>query len=156
MKLLVTTPMEVILDVEDVQHVRAEDETGVFGILPGHADFITVLTVSVLTWRNHSNEEHHLVVRGGVLTVRDGTLVEVATREAISCTDSQTRCWNNFDRRRKRRKCPGFLPPGCIWRPSGNSSTISSRGTNRFQERCRRLAQHGRGTVCPRRARSDG
>lgn len=83
MKLLVTTPMAVILDVEGVQHVRAEDETGAFGILPGHADFITVLTVSVITWRNHSNEEHHLAVRGGVLTVRDGNLVEVATREAV-------------------------------------------------------------------------
>jgi len=83
MKLLVTTPMSVIVDAEDVRHVRADDETGAFGILPGHADFITVLTVSVITWRNHRDEEHHVAVRGGVLTVRDGNLVEVATREAV-------------------------------------------------------------------------
>lgn len=82
MRLLVTTPLSVVLD-EDVHHVRAEDETGAFGILPGHADFITTLDISVITWRNHSDEEHNIAVRGGVLTVRNGNLVEVATREAV-------------------------------------------------------------------------
>ena len=83
MRLLVTTPLSVVLD-EDVHYVRAEDETGAFGILPGHADFITALDISVITWRNHSDEEHHIAVRGGVFIVRDGNLVEVATREAVS------------------------------------------------------------------------
>ena len=83
MRLLVTTPTSVVLDAGDVTHVRAEDETGAFGIQPGHADFITVLAISVVTWRNHRAEEHHLAVRGGVLTVRDGELVEIATREAV-------------------------------------------------------------------------
>jgi F-type H+-transporting ATPase subunit epsilon len=83
MRLLVTTPMSVIVDAEDVRHVRADDETGAFGILPGHTNFVTVLTVSVITWRNHMDEEHHVAVRGGVLTVRDGNFVEIATREAV-------------------------------------------------------------------------
>lgn len=83
MRLLVTTPMSVVVDVDDVRHVRAEDESGAFGILSGHADFLTILTVSVITWRNHREEEHHVVVRGGVLTVRDGSHVEIATREAV-------------------------------------------------------------------------
>lgn len=84
MRLLVTTPMSVIVDACNVRHILAADETGAFGILPGHADFISVLTVSVITWRNHKDEEHHVAVRGGVLTIRDGNLVEVATREAVS------------------------------------------------------------------------
>ena len=84
MKLLVTTPISVIVEAEGVRHVCADDETGAFGILPGHADFITVLTASVITWRNQTNEEHYVAVRGGVLTVRDGDLVKVATREAVS------------------------------------------------------------------------
>jgi F-type H+-transporting ATPase subunit epsilon len=84
MRLAVTTPVSVVVDIEDVRHIRAEDETGAFGILPGHADFITALAVSVITWRNHRDEEHHVAVRGGVLTVRDGQFVEVATREAVS------------------------------------------------------------------------
>ena len=83
MRLLVTTPTELILDAGDVAHVRAEDETGAFGILPGHADFLTVLTISVISWRDAANRDHHIAVRGGLLTVRGGTLVEVATREAV-------------------------------------------------------------------------
>ncbi len=87
MRLLVTTPMAVIADIDDVRHVRAEDETGAFGILPHHADFLTVLAISVLTWRDGEGREHHVAVRGGVLSVRDGETVEVATREAVPGED---------------------------------------------------------------------
>lgn len=83
MRLLVTTPMSVVADEDDVRYVRAEDDTGAFGVLPHHADFVTVLSVSVITWRNGNGEEHHVAVRGGILTVRGGELVEVATREAV-------------------------------------------------------------------------
>lgn len=83
MRLLVTTPMAVILDQEEVRHVRAEDDTGAFGVLEHHADFITTLTVSVITWCDAEGTEHHVAVRGGVLTVRGGDLIEVATREAV-------------------------------------------------------------------------
>jgi len=83
MRLVVTTPVSVVLDEDDVDHVSAEDETGAFGILPGHADFLTVLSVSMLTFRKRGEQERYVVVRGGVLTVRDGELVEVATRQAV-------------------------------------------------------------------------
>lgn len=83
MRLLVTTPVSVIVDAENVHYVRAEDETGAFGILPGHAEFITALAVSVITWREESGMEHHIAVNGGVLTVRGGAFVEVASRQAI-------------------------------------------------------------------------
>jgi len=83
MKLLVTTPVSVVVDADKVQQVRAEDETGAFGIRPGHADFITALSVSVVTWRDEQGAENHVAVRGGVLTVKDGDFVEIATREAV-------------------------------------------------------------------------
>jgi F-type H+-transporting ATPase subunit epsilon len=83
MKLLVTTPLAVVVEADDVAHVRAEDETGAFGILPGHADFLTVLPVSVITWRDGGGAEHHVALRGGVLAVSGGDRVEVATREAV-------------------------------------------------------------------------
>jgi len=83
MRLLVTTPLSIVVDVADVRHVRAEDETGAFGILPGHADLVTVLAVTVITWRNHAGQEHYVAVRGGVLIVRGGDLVEVATGAAV-------------------------------------------------------------------------
>jgi len=83
MRLIVTTPAAVFLDESTVSYVRAEDETGAFGILDGHADFITVLSISVITYRKNVNEEHYVVVRGGVLSVRNGDTIEVATRQAI-------------------------------------------------------------------------
>jgi len=82
-RLLVTTPTALVLDAPDVSYLRAEDETGAFGVLPGHADFLTVLAVSVITWRGATGSSHHLAVRGGVLTVRDGSEIQLATREAI-------------------------------------------------------------------------
>ena len=46
---------------------RAEDRSGAFGIAPGHANFITLLPVSVVTWREANGKEGFVLVRGGVL-----------------------------------------------------------------------------------------
>lgn len=83
MRLIVTTPMSVVLDEDQVSYVRAEDETGAFGILSGHADFLTVLSISVIAFRKRGEQERYVAVRGGVLTVRNGERVEVATRQAV-------------------------------------------------------------------------
>jgi F-type H+-transporting ATPase subunit epsilon len=87
MRLAVTTPLAIIVEANDVAHLRAEDETGAFGILPGHADFLTALSVSVVSWRDQAGAEHHLAVRGGMLEVRSGEAITVATREAIASDD---------------------------------------------------------------------
>jgi len=87
MRLTVTTPLAVVVDALDVAHVRGEDETGAFGILAGHADFLTALAVSVLSWRNAGGMEYHIAVRGGMLEVRDGRAIAVATRQAIASAD---------------------------------------------------------------------
>lgn len=83
MKLVVITPTEVVLDETSVRHVRAEDLSGAFGIQPGHADFLTTLVVCVVRWRDDRGTERYIAVRGGVLRVRGGVVVEIATREAI-------------------------------------------------------------------------
>ncbi len=80
MRLTVSTPTAIIEEVDDVRHVRAEDATGAFGILPGHADLVTVLPVSVVSWRGEDGREGFVLVRQGVLTVRDGERVEIAAR----------------------------------------------------------------------------
>jgi F-type H+-transporting ATPase subunit epsilon len=87
MKLTVTTPLAIVAEADDVAHLRAEDETGAFGILPGHADFLTVLAVSVVSWRDGRGAEHHLAVRGGMLEVSDGAAITIATREAVADDD---------------------------------------------------------------------
>jgi len=83
MRLLITTPASVVIDEQNVVAVRAEDESGSFGILDGHADFLTALTVSVVSWRHPNDRQRFCAVRRGVLSVTDGTEVAIATREAI-------------------------------------------------------------------------
>lgn len=87
MRLVVTTPLAIVAEADHVAHLRAEDETGAFGILPGHADFLTALSVSVLSWRDERGTEHHAAVRGGMLEVRDGNAIAVATPEAVPGDD---------------------------------------------------------------------
>ncbi|HXQ47914.1 MAG TPA: F0F1 ATP synthase subunit epsilon [Caulobacteraceae bacterium] len=83
MKLLIATPSAVVADYADVTAVRAEDESGEFGILPHHADFVTALSVSIVGWRRAGGKQGYCAVRGGLLTVSGGADVAIATREAI-------------------------------------------------------------------------
>jgi F-type H+-transporting ATPase subunit epsilon len=87
MRLLITTPTAVVTDDPDVVAVRAADETGSFGILKGHADFLTVLTVSVVAWHRADGRQRYCAVRRGVLRVNAGNEVAIATREAIAGDD---------------------------------------------------------------------
>ena len=50
--------------------------------LPGHADLITVLTPSVVAWRHADGRLGWCAVRGGVLSMRAGDGVAIATRQA--------------------------------------------------------------------------
>jgi F-type H+-transporting ATPase subunit epsilon len=86
-KLTVATPLALVVEADDVMHLRAEDESGAFGILPGHADFLTALSVSVVSWRDRAAREHHVAVRSGMLEVRGGDTIAVATIEAIPGDD---------------------------------------------------------------------
>ena len=90
MKLRIVTPLDVVIDNESVLALRAEDESGSFGILPGHADFLTALPVSVVTWTDQDHARRYCAVRGGLLTVTGGTEIAIATREAVLGTDLAT------------------------------------------------------------------
>jgi F-type H+-transporting ATPase subunit epsilon len=83
MRLLITTPASVVVDEQNVSAVRAEDETGSFGILDRHAEFLTALTLSVVNWHGADDRPRYCAVRLGVLSVTRGTEVSIATREAI-------------------------------------------------------------------------
>ena len=87
MRLDITTPFATVLQTDEPVHVRAEDSSGAFGILQGHADFLTVLSVSVLTWRDGRGREHYVALRGGMLSVRDGGSISIATPEAVAGED---------------------------------------------------------------------
>ena len=81
--LTVTTPSQILVDSGDVAAVRAEDESGSFGILPGHADLLTALIPSVLRWRTTDGATHFCAVRGGVFTVSASRNIAVACREGV-------------------------------------------------------------------------
>ena len=83
MRLLITLPGAVITDVGDVVAVRAEDESGEFGVLPHHADLVTALAISIVGWRRSDGSQSYCAVRGGLFTVAHGDEVAIATREAI-------------------------------------------------------------------------
>ncbi len=87
MKLIIATPTEIPVNVERVSYVRAEDSSGSFGIEPHHADFLTTLAICVVRWRDEESVERYVAVRGGVLRVREGKVVEIATREAVASGD---------------------------------------------------------------------
>jgi F-type H+-transporting ATPase subunit epsilon len=83
MRLLITTPTRVVIDDPEVTALRAEDESGGFGILDGHADFLTALTVSVVSWRTADGGQRFCAVRRGVLSATRGREVAIATRQAL-------------------------------------------------------------------------
>ncbi|MDR3415770.1 MAG: F0F1 ATP synthase subunit epsilon [Nevskia sp.] len=84
--LTITSLGAVVVDTSEVVSLRAEDASGGFGVLPGHADFLTTLEIGVVSWRTAAGASH-CAVRGGVLTVEDGRSVAIATREAIADAD---------------------------------------------------------------------
>jgi F-type H+-transporting ATPase subunit epsilon len=90
MRLRIVTPLSVIVDEEGVLSVRAEDATGSFGILPHHADFLTSLSISVVSWTRSNEARHYCAVRHGVLSVAGGHDIFVATREAVQADDLAT------------------------------------------------------------------
>lgn len=83
LSLSISTPASVLVDALPIVALRAEDETGSFGILAGHADFLTVLAPSVLRWRGADSVTHYCAVEEGVLRVTAGTRVSIACREGV-------------------------------------------------------------------------
>ncbi len=63
LRLEVVTPYGLILS-EDVDEVTAAGSEGEFGVLPGHAPFITTLKIGMLTYKK-GNEVRYIFVNSG-------------------------------------------------------------------------------------------
>jgi len=68
---------------EHIDSLCAEDSSGSFGILFGHAPFLTALAISIVSWRT-AQIECFCAVRGGVLQVSGGDTISITTREAVT------------------------------------------------------------------------
>ena len=81
--LTIATPASVLVDASDVRSLRAEDESGAFGVLPGHADLLTVLPPSVVRWTREGEGTRYCALSGGMLTVSGGNRVAIACRRGV-------------------------------------------------------------------------
>lgn len=70
------TPMRLLLS-ETVDEVVAPGSEGYFGVLPGHAPFLTTLGIGLVTYKI-GREEHHVVVSGGFAEVRNDKVIILA------------------------------------------------------------------------------
>jgi F-type H+-transporting ATPase subunit epsilon len=71
----------------DVRHVRLRDGSGFFGVMKGHADFLTVLVPSLCYYLDTDGREVFLAVDEGIFTVRDG-VATLAAREVFESEDA--------------------------------------------------------------------
>ena len=76
LSLEVTTPMRLVV-AELVDEVVAPGIEGYFGVLPGHAPFLTTLGIGELTYRK-GRDECHLAVAGGFAEVRNDKVIVLA------------------------------------------------------------------------------
>jgi F-type H+-transporting ATPase subunit epsilon len=72
----ITTPMRLVVS-DTVDEVIAPGVEGYFGVLPGHAPFLTTLGVGVLTYRI-GRDEFHLAMSGGFAEVRNDKVIILA------------------------------------------------------------------------------
>jgi F-type H+-transporting ATPase subunit epsilon len=72
----VATPTRLVL-ADVVDEVVAPGSEGYFGVLPGHAPFLTTLGVGEITYRK-GREEFHLAVAGGFAEVRNDKVIVLA------------------------------------------------------------------------------
>jgi F-type H+-transporting ATPase subunit epsilon len=81
MLLEIATPSRLIVSTE-VDEVVAPGTEGYFGVLPGHAAFLTTLGAGEVMYRK-GTQEHHLAVMGGFAEVRDDRVIILAERAEL-------------------------------------------------------------------------
>ena len=76
LSLEITTPMRLVV-ADEVDEVVAPGIEGYFGVLPGHAPFLTTLGTGIVTYRI-GRDEHQLAVSGGFAEVRNDKVIILA------------------------------------------------------------------------------
>jgi F-type H+-transporting ATPase subunit epsilon len=72
----IATPIRLVVS-DTVDEVVAPGSEGYFGVLPGHAPFLTTLGIGELTYRK-GRAEYHLAVSGGFAEVRNDKVIVLA------------------------------------------------------------------------------
>jgi len=85
-RLNIVTPTKMF--ERDIRYIRLKDETGFFGIMKGHIDFLTVLVPSLCYYIDTNTKEIFLAVDGGILSVR-GETVSLTSKQVFESEDSE-------------------------------------------------------------------
>jgi len=72
----IATPIRLVV-AETVDEIVIPGSQGYFGVLPGHAPFLTTLGIGELTYRI-GRDEYYLAVSGGFAEVRDDKVIVLA------------------------------------------------------------------------------
>ncbi|HYE92016.1 MAG TPA: F0F1 ATP synthase subunit epsilon, partial [Terriglobales bacterium] len=84
-----------------VDEVVAPGIEGYFGVLPGHAPFLTTLGVGIVTYRI-GRDEHHLAVAGGFAEVRNDKVIILADTAERPAEIDRTRAEKAKERAERR------------------------------------------------------
>jgi F-type H+-transporting ATPase subunit epsilon len=86
MKLEIVTPYKKVVDME-VEEVTATGKLGEFGVLPGHAPFLTSLRIGELAYK-YDGKVEHMALNWGYFEIRDDRIIVlVQTAEAAEEID---------------------------------------------------------------------
>jgi F-type H+-transporting ATPase subunit epsilon len=85
----------------EVDEVVAPGSEGYFGVLPGHAPFLTTLGIGELTYRI-GREERHVAVSGGFAEVRNDKVIILADAAETPADIDRTRAERARDRAEAR------------------------------------------------------
>ena len=86
MKLEIVTPYSKVVDIE-IDEVTATGKAGEFGVLPGHAPFLTSLRIGELVYKSNGVAEHMALNWGYFEIKEDKIIVLVETAETAEEID---------------------------------------------------------------------
>ena len=108
MQFELATPSRLLVSAE-VDEVVAPGSEGYFGVLPGHAPFLTTLGPGEVMYRQ-GGAEHHVVVSGGFAEVTGDRVIILA--ETAETPDEIDRARAEQARQRAEQRLAGRVPGG--------------------------------------------
>jgi F-type H+-transporting ATPase subunit epsilon len=84
--LKIVTPQKIT--EKRVKTIRLKDETGFFGIMKGHINFVTAIEPSLCYYLDENDREVFLAVYGGIVSIKGG-MVTITSREIFESDDAE-------------------------------------------------------------------
>jgi F-type H+-transporting ATPase subunit epsilon len=100
LSLEVATPTRLVV-AETVDEVVAPGIEGYFGVLPGHAPFLTTLGIGELTYRQ-GRDERHVAIAGGFAEVRNDKVIVLADSAELPADIDRARAEQARERAERR------------------------------------------------------